>query len=52
LTWGSAALASVSSGVIYQATDYTMISLIGFLLLAVPLFVVLRNRKAPVAVSS
>jgi MFS family permease len=52
LTWGSAALASVSSGVIYQATDYTMISLVGFLLLAVPLFVVLRNRNAPVAVSS
>jgi MFS family permease len=52
LTWGSAALASVSSGVIYQATDYTMISVIGLLLLAVPLFVVLRNRKAPLPVGS
>jgi MFS family permease len=52
LTWASAALASVSSGVIYQATDYTMISVIGFLLLAVPLYVVLRNRKAPVPVRS
>lgn len=52
LTWGSAALASISSGVIYQATDYTMISVIGLLLLAGPLFVVLRHRKAPLAVRS
>jgi MFS family permease len=52
LTWGSSALASVSSGVIYQATDYTMISVIGLLLLAVPAYVVLRNRKAPVAVGA
>jgi MFS family permease len=52
LTWGAAALASVSSGVLYQATDYTMISVIGFLLLAGPLFVVLRNRKTPLAVRS
>ena len=52
LTWGSAALASVSSGVIYQATDYTMISVIGLLLLAFPLAVVLRNRKLPLAVGA
>jgi MFS family permease len=52
LTWGSAALASVSSGVIYQATSYTMISVIGLLLLAGPLFVVPRNRKAPLAVEA
>jgi MFS family permease len=50
LTWGSAALASVSSGVVYQATDYTMISLIGLLLLVVPVFFVLRNRHAAVPV--
>jgi MFS family permease len=52
LTWGSAALASVSSGVIYQATDYTMISVVGFFLLAVPLYVILRNRKAPIPVGA
>jgi hypothetical protein len=52
LTWGSAALASISSGVIYQATDYTMISVIGLLLLAGPLVVVLRNRNIPLAARS
>jgi MFS family permease len=52
LTWGSAALASVSSGVIYQATDYTMISVIGLLLLAAPLLVVLRHRNSPLAVGA
>jgi MFS family permease len=49
LTWGSAALASVSSGVIYQATDYTMISIIGLALLVVPVLFVARNRQATVA---
>jgi hypothetical protein len=49
LTWGAAALASISSGVIYQASGYTMISVIGLLLLAGPLFVVLRHRKTPLA---
>ncbi len=52
LTWTSGALASISSGVIYQATDYRMISLIGFFLLAVPVVVVLRHRKIPLAVGA
>jgi MFS family permease len=52
LTWTSGALASISSGVIYQATDYRMISMIGLLLLAVPVVVVLRHRKIPLAVGA
>lgn len=47
LTWGSAALASISSGVIYQATDYRMIALIGLMLLVVPVIVVVANRRVP-----
>lgn len=49
LTWGSAALASISSGVIYQATDYRMIALIGLMLLVVPVIVVVANRGVPLA---
>jgi len=52
ITWTSGALASISSGVIYQASDYRMISLIGLLLLAVPVVVVLRHRKVPLAVGA
>jgi MFS family permease len=52
LTWGSAALASVSSGVIYQATDYTMISVFGLLLLVLPVIVVVRNRKTALPVEA
>jgi MFS family permease len=52
LTWTSGALASISSGVIYQATDYRMISIIGLLLLAVPVVVVFRHRKIPLAVGA
>jgi MFS family permease len=50
ITWTSAALASISSGVIYQVSDYRMISLIGLFLLAFPVVVVLRHRKIPLAV--
>jgi len=50
LTWTAGALASVSSGVIYQASDYRAISLIGLLLLVVPAVFVLRHRKVPLAV--
>ena len=52
ITWTSAALASISSGVIYQASNYRMISLIGLFLLAVPVVVVLRHRKVPLAVGA
>ncbi len=52
ITWTSGALASISSGVIYQATDYRMISLIGLFLLAVPVVAVLRHRRAPLAVGA
>ena len=50
LTWTAGALASVSSGVIYQASDYRAISLIGLFLLVVPVVVMLRDRGAPLAV--
>jgi MFS family permease len=52
LTWISGAVASISSGVIYQATDYRMISVIGLLLLAFPALVVVRYRRAPLAVGA
>ena len=52
ITWTSGALASISSGVIYQASDYRMISLIGLFLLAIPVVVVLRHRKIPLAVGA
>lgn len=52
VTWTSAALASIVSGVVYQATDYRMISLIGLFLLAVPAYVVLRHRGTPLAVGT
>ena len=52
LTWTAGALASVSSGVIYQASDYRAISLIGLLLLVVPVVVMLRHRGAPLAVGT
>ncbi len=52
ITWTSGALASISSGVIYQASDYRMISLIGLFLLAIPVIVVLRHRKIPLAVGA
>ncbi len=52
ITWTSGALASISSGVIYQASDYRMISLIGLFLLAIPVVVVLRHRKVPLAVGA
>jgi len=52
ITWTSGAIASISSGVIYQASNYRMISVIGLLLLAVPVVVVLRHRKIPLAVGA
>ncbi len=47
MTWGSAALASVSSGVVYEATDYRTIALIGLLLLVAPVIVVVTHRRVP-----
>ena len=52
LTWTAGALASVSSGVIYQASDYRAISVIGLLLLVLPVVVVLRHRGSPLAVGT
>lgn len=47
LTWISGAMASISSGVVYQATDYRMIALIGLTLLAIPAVVVALHRRTP-----
>ena len=52
LTWTAGALASVSSGVIYEASDYRAISLIGLLLLVVPVVIMFRHRGAPLAVGT
>lgn len=52
LTWTSGAIASIISGVVFQATDYRMISLVGLFLLALPAVVVLRHRGDPVAVGT
>lgn len=45
LAWISGGLASISSGVAYQATDYRTIALIGLFLLAVPAVVVILHRR-------
>jgi MFS family permease len=45
ISWGSGALASIGSGVIYQNTDYRMTSLIGLLLLIVPAVLIGRRRR-------
>jgi len=45
LAWISGGLASISSGVAYQATDYRTIALIGLCLLALPTLVVILHRR-------
>ena len=45
ISWGSGALASIGSGVVYQSTDYRMTSLIGLLLLIVPAVLIGRRRR-------
>ena len=45
LAWISGGLASISSGVAYQATDYRTIALIGLFLLAVPAVIVISHRR-------
>lgn len=45
IAWGSGALASIGSGVVYQATDYQMTSLIGLLLLVLPAVLISRRRR-------
>ncbi len=47
MTWISGALASISSGVVYQTTDYRTIALLGLGLLTVPTIIVALHRKAP-----
>jgi MFS family permease len=47
MTWVSGALASITSGVLYQATDYRTISLMGLALLAIPVLVIVRHRPVP-----
>ncbi len=44
LTWSSAAIAAISSGLLYQATDYRALAWIGLILLVAPAIVILRNR--------
>lgn len=51
LTWTSGALAAVSSGLLYQATDYRVLAWIGLGLLFLPAMVILNNRPEPVVVS-
>ena len=45
LAWISGGLASISSGVAYQATDFRTIALIGLSLLVVPAVVVMLHRR-------
>jgi len=45
ISWGSGAIASIGSGIVYQATDYRMTSLIGLLLLIVPAVLIGRRRR-------
>lgn len=50
ITWVSSALASLSSGIFFEFTDYRIVSLVGLALLAVPLVIVLRHREQTVAI--
>jgi MFS family permease len=50
ITWVSSALASLSSGIFFEFTDYRIVSLAGLALLAIPLSIVLRNREQTAAV--
>jgi MFS family permease len=45
VTWISGAVAAIGSGVLYQASDYRVLGLIGLGLLAAPVVIVLRNRN-------
>jgi len=45
ISWGSGAMASIGSGIVYQVTDYRMTSLIGLLLLIVPAVLIGRRRR-------
>lgn len=44
LTWLSSAVAGLASGVVFEMTDYRLLSVVGLALLAVPLMIVVRNR--------
>jgi MFS family permease len=45
IAWGSGALASIGSGVVYQLTDYRMTSMIGLALLVLPAVLIGRRRR-------
>ena len=44
ITWSSSAAASLTSGMLFELTDYRLLSLAGLALLAVPLAIVIRHR--------
>jgi MFS family permease len=48
IAWGSGALASIGSGVVYQLTDYRMTSMIGLALLVLPAVLIGRHRRSAV----
>jgi MFS family permease len=49
VTWASSGIASLGSGLLYQATDYRLLSVLGLALLVLPVLVVLRHRRAVLA---
>lgn len=52
LTWGTAALASLASGIVVAAASYTALGFLGMALLVVPAaLLVLRGRTASVAIA-
>lgn len=52
ITWMSSAVASVSSGYLFQVFDYRILSLVGLVLLVVPALVVTRHRVGALAVTT
>lgn len=44
ITWLASALAAISSGLLFELTDYRLLAVVGLALLAVPLVVVSRQR--------
>lgn len=52
ITWISSAVASLSSGLLFQVFDYRILSLVGLVLLIVPALVLARHRAGAITVAT
>ncbi|MEX0795321.1 MAG: MFS transporter [Acidimicrobiia bacterium] len=49
ITWLSSGVASIASGVVFEASDYRFLALLGLVLLLIPLVIVTRHRSVVAA---